>query len=102
MVTAPFLIKREDFSANNKVNIRWDTMSESSKMSNDSAKARTYHSTKTTTHKAPTLGLEHIIVKHGEQMKPGSFKTMMESMTEHMAEVLNARNQYYGVTKVCV
>ena len=52
-------------------------------------KTRTYHGNKTTTqYKAPTSGLEHIVFKHGERMKPGSFKTMIGSMSEHMASTL--------------
>ena len=63
-------------------------MSSSLKMNNESVKARTYRETKSTTYKAPTPGLEHIVFEYGKQMKPGSFKTMMESMAEHMAGVL--------------
>ena len=55
----------------------------------EGAKTRTYRSTKVTTnYKAPTPGLEHIVFKYGEIMKPGSFKTMIESMAEHMAATL--------------
>ena len=53
-----------------------------------SAKAQ-YRSTKPpTAYKAPTEGLLHVVFKYGERMKPGSFKTMMESMAEHMAATL--------------
>ena len=48
-----------------------------------------YHSTKTATnHKAPTQGLEHAVFKYGKRMKPGSFKTMVESIAEHIAATL--------------
>ena len=30
----------------------------------------------------------HVVFEYGERMKPGSFKTMMESMAEHMAATL--------------
>ena len=56
---------------------------------NEGAKSRTYHGTKTiTSYKAPTSGLEHIVFEYGKKMKPGSFKTMVESMVEHMADTL--------------
>ena len=41
-----------------------------------------------TAYKAPTEGLSHVVFEYGEGMKPGSFKTMMESMAEHMAATL--------------
>jgi hypothetical protein len=41
-----------------------------------------------TSYKAPTTGLEHIVFEYGERMKPGSFKTMVESMAEHMSAAL--------------
>ena len=41
-----------------------------------------------TAYKAPTEGLLHVVFEYGEGMKPGSFKTMMESMAEHMAATL--------------
>ena len=48
-----------------------------------------YRVTKATTnYKAPTLGLEHIVFEYGEKIKPGNFKTMTESMAEHMAATL--------------
>ena len=56
-------------------------MSERAKACYRSAKA-------STAYKAPTEGLLHIVFKCGERMKPGSFKTMMESITEHMAAML--------------
>ena len=56
---------------------------------NEGAKSRTYHGTKTaTSYKAPTSGLEHIVFEYGNKMKPGSFKSMVESMAEHMAATL--------------
>ena len=49
----------------------------------------TYRGAKAATnYKAPTTGLEHIIFEYGERMKPGSFKTMVESMAEHMSAAL--------------
>jgi hypothetical protein len=49
----------------------------------------TYRGTKAaTSYKAPTSGLEHIVFEYGERMKPGSFKTMVESMAEHMSAAL--------------
>ena len=52
------------------------------------AKTR-YHSAKpSTVYKAPTEGLSHIVFEYGERMKPGSFKTMMESIAERMAATL--------------
>ena len=54
----------------------------------ESAKVR-YHGAKpSTTYKAPTEGLLHVVFEYGERMKPGSFKTMMESMAELMATML--------------
>ena len=56
---------------------------------NEGAKTRAYRGTKTaTSYKAPTSGLEHIVFEYGKKMKPGSFKTMVESMAEHMAATL--------------
>ena len=56
---------------------------------NEGAKSRAYQGTKTaTSYKAPTSGLEHIVFEYGEKMKPGSFKSMVESMAEHMAATL--------------
>ena len=54
----------------------------------DYAKAKQRGTKPSTTYKAPTLGLSHIVFEYGERMKPGSFKTMMESMAEHMASTL--------------
>ena len=54
----------------------------------DYAKAKQRGTKPSTTYKAPTLGLSHIVFEYGERMKPGSFKTMMESMGEHMASTL--------------
>ena len=54
----------------------------------ESAKTR-YHSAKpSTAYKAPTEGLSHVVFEYGERMKPGSFKTMMESIAKHMAATL--------------
>ena len=47
----------------------------------------TYYDTKRSTYKAPAPGLEHLVLEHGEWIKPGSFKTMMDSMVKHMTEV---------------
>jgi hypothetical protein len=44
-------------------------------------------STKDTIYKAPTQGLQHVIFEYGEWMKPGIFKSMMESLAEHMANI---------------
>ena len=41
-----------------------------------------------TSYRAPTAGLEHIVFKYGKKIKPGSFKTMVESMAEHMSAAL--------------
>ena len=61
---------------------------------NEGAKSRTYRGTKTVTnYKAPTSGLEHIVFEYGKKMKPGSFKTMVESMAEHMAATLKYGGQ---------
>ena len=55
---------------------------------NEGAKTR-YHSTKpATNYKAPIPNLEHIVFEYDERMKPGSFKTMVESIPEHMAAML--------------
>ena len=54
--------------------------------------------TTTTTYKAPTPGLDHILFKYGGQMKPGSFKSVMKSMAEHKTGVL--RNGGPEATKV--
>ena len=86
--TATLLNKKEGFSEYSRLDIRRVNMSDSSKMNNESATAYTYRGTKTTTYKAPTLGLEHTVFKYGEQMKPRSFKTVMESMAKHMARIL--------------
>jgi hypothetical protein len=54
----------------------------------EGTKAR-YRSVKpSTTYKSPTEGLSHVVFEYGERMKPGSFKTMMESIAEHMAATL--------------
>ena len=56
---------------------------------NESAKTRSYRGTKAVTnYKAPTSGLEYIVFEYGGEMKPGSFKTMIESMAKHMAATL--------------
>ena len=48
-----------------------------------------YHGTRAATnYKAPTPNLEHIVFKYGERMKPGSFKTMVKLMAEHMVATL--------------
>ena len=53
-----------------------------------------YRGTKAaTSYKAPTIGLEHIVFEYGHKMKPGSFKTMMESMAEHMSATLKYGGQ---------
>ena len=85
--TTTLLNKREGFSGFDKLDIRRENMSALLKMNNKSAKARTYRGTKTTTYKAPTPGLEHIVFEYGEWMKPGSFKTILESMSEYMVRV---------------
>jgi len=54
----------------------------------DNAKAKQRGTRPSTAYKAPTEGLSHIVFEYGERMKPGSFKTMMESMAEHMASTL--------------
>ena len=55
----------------------------------EGAKTCTYRGTKaTTSYKAPTSGLEHTVFEYGKTMKSGSFKTMVESMAEHMAATL--------------
>jgi hypothetical protein len=54
----------------------------------EGAKMR-YCGTKTTTnYKAPTLNLEHIVFEYNKRMKPGNFKTMVESMAEYMTATL--------------
>ena len=54
----------------------------------ESAKPRYRGPKPSTAYKAPTEGLSHVVFEYGEGMKPGSFKTMMESMAEHMAAML--------------
>ena len=54
----------------------------------DNVKGHVYCSIKATAYNAPTPGLEHIVVEYGKWMKPGNFKTMMESMAKHMAGAL--------------
>ena len=85
--TATLLNKRKDFIEYNRLEIRRVIMSASLKMYNESAKARTYRGTKTTTYKARIPGLEHIVSEYGKRKKPGSFKTMMKSMAQHMVRV---------------
>jgi hypothetical protein len=85
-VTSTLLIKRKGFRALTSGYL--EEMSGQLKMSED-AKTRYRSAKSATTYKAPTLGLGHIIFKYGERMKPGSFKTMVESIAEHMAATLN-------------
>ena len=55
----------------------------------EGVKVRTFRGTKTATnYKAPTSGLEHSVFEYGERMKPGSFKSMIESIPVHMASTL--------------
>ena len=53
-----------------------------------STKARYQGAKPSTMYKAPTEGLLHVVFEYRERMKPGSFKTMMESIAEHMAATL--------------
>ena len=55
---------------------------------NEGAKTRYCSAKPSTAYKAPMEGLSHIVFEYGERMKPGSFKTMMESMAEHMTATL--------------
>ena len=62
-------------------------MSGQQKMSDDAM--RTHCGNKTVTqYRAPTLGLEHVVFEYGERMKPGNYKTIIESIAEHMAGAL--------------
>ena len=62
----------------------WWNMSGQQKMS-EGVKTRSYRGAKAATnYKALTSGLEYIVFEYSERMKLGSFKTMVESMAEHM------------------
>ena len=63
-------------------------MSDILKISNENTKIHTYHVPKSATYKAPATGLEHVVFKYGDRMKPGTFKMMMELMAKHMAGAL--------------
>ena len=91
--TTTLLVKREDMSVANKMDFQRVTMSDTTKiMNNDNTnKARNnkYRGVvKRSIYKAPTPGLEYVVFEYGERMKPGSFKTMIELMAEHMASTL--------------
>ena len=53
----------------------------------ETTKARPQCGAKDTNYKAPTQGLQHIAFEYGERMKPGSFKSMVESLAKHMVNI---------------
>ena len=66
-------------------------MSSTQKMK-ETTKAHPQRSAKDTNYKAPTLNLEHIVFEYNKIMKPRSFKTIIESMAEHMTATLKYAN----------